>query len=338
MSNQTKHILVIRLSALGDVAMVEPVLRVLTQQYPDLRITVLTKAFYQPIFRDLRNVTVLKGDFKKRHKGISGLFTLSKEIKALNIDAVADLHNVLRSNILKYFLGKKTIQINKGRSEKKKLISGQRFTQLKTSHQRYAEVFESLGYSIKLSNWSPPKKASLSSHLLSSAPFNEKSVIGIAPFAAHKGKMYPFNLMKKVINELSKEHQIILFGGGEQEIKLLNQIENEVKNTVSIAGKFSLNEELDVISNLDVMLSMDSGNAHLAAMFGIKVVTIWGVTHPFAGFAPFNQPQDYMLLANREQFPQIPTSVYGNKYPLRYEDAAGSISPDTVVNKIRSII
>ena len=65
---------------------------------------------------------------------------------------------------------------------------------------------------------------------------------------------------------------------------------------VLVAGKLSFSEELDTISNLDCMISMDSGNAHLAAMYGVKVITIWGVTHPFAGFAPFHQPKEYSLL------------------------------------------
>ena len=107
---------------------------------------------------------------------------------------------------------------------------------------------------------------------------------------------------------------------------------------VNLAGNLSLEEELNVISNLDVMLSMDSGNGHLAAMLGKKVITIWGVTHPFAGFVPFNQPEEQQLLSDRKLFPKIPTSIYGNKFPEGYEQAAGSISPETIVSKIKDVI
>ena len=97
---------------------------------------------------------------------------------------------------------------------------------------------------------------------------------------------------------------MILFGGGQTEINILNAFEEQFENTINAAGKLNLEEEMDVISNLDVMLSMDSGNAHIAAMLGVKVVTIWGVTHPFAGFMPFNQPRRlYALLADRNQYP-----------------------------------
>jgi len=70
---------------------------------------------------------------------------------------------------------------------------------------------------------------------------------------------------------------------------------------------------------------------------GKKVITIWGVTHPFAGFSPFNQPKDYALLADREKYPLIPTSVYGNTFPDGYDNAAGSILPKTIIEKVNSL-
>ncbi|MBD0831193.1 glycosyltransferase family 9 protein [Aestuariibaculum sp. TT11] len=324
---------------MGDVAMTVPVLRAFTKQYPLVKITVLTRGFFMPFFNDIPNVNVFSADLKGKHKGVLGLYKLSKELKGLNIDAVADLHNVLRTNILKvFFLGTKFQQIDKGRSEKKALISGEIFKQLKTTHQRYAEVFGALGFSVDLSKLEFPNRSKLPEQVIQVIDHNTLKWIGIAPFAAHEGKMYPLDLMKEVIKALSKEHQIILFGGGEEETRVLNELEQSYNNVISIAGKLSFKEELDVISNLDVMLSMDSGNGHLAAMKGVKVVTLWGVTHPYAGFVPFNQPEDFQLVANREAFPRIPTSIYGNKYPEGYEKASASISPKTIIEKIKAII
>lgn len=339
MSKPKKHILVIRLSAMGDVAMTIPILRAFRQQHPGIKITVLTRSFFTPFFKYLDQVDVFTLDLKGKHKGFFGLYKLSKELKTLDFDAVADLHNVLRSNILKYFLfGKTFIQIDKGRAEKKTLISGEAFQQLKTTHVRYADVFGKLGFPTDISKPTFPKKVVLNEKLQNFIGENSKKRIGIAPFAAHDGKMYPLDLMEQVITALSKDYNVILFGGGEKELAILNGFETKFKKVINMAGKLSLNEELDVISNLDVMLSMDSGNAHIAAMLGIKVISIWGVTHPFSGFAPFNQPEDYMLLANRAEFPNIPTSVYGNKYPDNYKEAARSILPETVIEKIKSII
>ena len=79
---------------------------------------------------------------------------------------------------------------------------------------------------------------------------------------------------------------------------------------------------------------MDSGNAHIAAMLGVKVVTLWGATHPFAGFSPFNQPEQNALVSDRILFPKLPTSVYGNKKVEGYEDAMRTITVDAVVKSV----
>jgi ADP-heptose:LPS heptosyltransferase len=86
------------------------------------------------------------------------------------------------------------------------------------------------------------------------------------------------------------------------------------------------------------MLSMDSGNAHIAAMLGVKVITLWGSTHPFAGFSPFNQPLENCIIADREKFPLIPTSVYGNKKIADYKDAMRSIEPEKIISKVNNLL
>jgi ADP-heptose:LPS heptosyltransferase len=332
-----KHILVIRLSAMGDVAMTVPVLRAFTSQYPDVKLTVLTKSFFKPFFQDIPNVQVFEADIKNKHKGVFGLWKLSKELKALHFDAVADLHNVLRSKILKFFFfGKQVAQIDKGRQEKKALVDGHSFQQLKTTHERYADVFETLGYPLNLNNPHFPKKANLKPAYLERIGSDLKPWIGIAPFAAFEGKMYPIDLMESVIETLSKSYKVILFGAGNEEAKTLEGIANRFENTINLAGQFSLSEELDIISNLDVMLAMDSGNAHIAAMLGVKVITIWGVTHPYSGFLPFHHTMTSALLADRTIYPKIPTSVYGNKLPEGYQEAMRSISPEQIIIKVIS--
>ncbi|HLV14574.1 MAG TPA: glycosyltransferase family 9 protein [Xanthomarina sp.] len=324
---------------MGDVAMSVPVLKAFTTQYPDVKLTVLTKGFFTAFFRNLENVTIYPADLKGKHKGVFGLYRLSKELKSLHIDAVADLHNVLRTNILKiFFLGKPLVQINKGRAEKKALVTGKTFRQLKTTHERYADVFSKLGFPLDLSNVKFPNQVELNSKTLEVIGVTSKKMIGIAPFAAHESKMYPLDLMENVIEALSKSYHVLLFGGGEKEVEILSGFQSKYENVINLAGKLSLSEELDVISNLDIMLSMDSGNAHMAAMLGVKVITIWGVTHPFAGFAPYNQPEDFALLSDRAKFPLIPTSIYGNKFPESYKEASRSIAPNIIITKVNSVL
>ena len=160
----------------------------------------------------------------------------------------------------------------------------------------------------------------------------------MAPFSQYESKVYPLDLMQQVIDELTKNdsNKILLFGGGSEEIKKLNQLKNNHKNVIVLAGQTNLKEELAIISNLNVMLSMDSGNAHIAAMLGVKVITLWGATHPFTGFQPFHQPDDFCLTSDRKQYPFLPTSVYGNKKVAGYENAMRTILPSKVIEKINS--
>lgn len=341
---EIKHLLVIRLSAMGDVAMLVPVLLKINSDYPNLKITVLTKAFFAPIFKDIPNVEILPAEIYGKHKGISGLNRLAMELREKNIDAVADLHNVLRSNVLKFHFKLSGIplkQIDKGRAEKKALTRSKNkiFKPLKSTHQRYADVFAALGFPVDLSQIPFLPKRELSKSVFNFTGVKSNKWIGIAPFAQHKSKVYPEDLMKKVINGLNSDDiQIFLFGGGEAEKNILVEWENEFENVKNLTGKFSFEEEIQLISNLDIMLSMDSGNAHLAANFGIPVITLWGLTHPFAGFSAFGQPESNSLLPDLEKYPKIPTSVYGKEIPNGYENAMRDIPPEKVVEKIWELL
>ncbi len=338
------NVLVIRLSAMGDVAMTVPVLQTFRATYPDVKLTVLTREFFAPMFSDIENLMVYPADVTKKHKGLIGLHKLAKELRKLQITAVADLHNVLRSNILKsIFLvyGIKVVQIDKGRSEKKGLTRSKNkdFKQLKTTHQRYADVFEALGYPINLNKHTFPERQKLTKEITELTPNSTKKWLGIAPFAQYDSKTYPLELMIKVIEELdqSDQFEIFLFGGGKREAGILNNISSKYKSTVNVLGKLSFADELKLIGNLDAMLSMDSGNAHLAAMFGVPTITLWGVTHPFAGFMPFGQSIENAILPNLAQYEQVPTSIYGNKVPQGYEKVMYTIKPETVVKAILAL-
>ena len=325
--------------------MTVPVLRAFVEQHPTIKITILSKAFLKPLFSDIKNVTFYPADVQEKHKGFFGIYKLYKELKLLNIDAIADLHNVLRSQILRNFFKisfTKVRFINKGRREKKALtrVENKVFKQLKTTHERYADVFRDLGFKLDISTPKFPLKKQLSKEVLNITGEKKLKWIGIAPFAQYNSKMYPLNLMEKVISSLSEKGnlQILLFGGGKNEIEILERIASNYPNTLNVAGKIKLTQELNLISNLDCMLSMDSGNSHFAAMFGIKTLTIWGITHPFSGFSPFNQPYGNAILPDLEKYPNIPCSIYGNKVCNGYTDVMKSIAPIKIIHKILETI
>ncbi|MFM9989443.1 glycosyltransferase family 9 protein [Flavobacterium sp.] len=327
---------------MGDVAMTVPVLIAFVLQYPEVKITVVSRPFFKPFFNAIPNVSFFGVDVNNRHKGFLGLIKLFLDLKKLNIDAVADLHNVIRSKaISKLFVlfGKKVAASNKGRADKKALTRAENkiFKPLKTMFNVHCDTFKELGFDIILNNPTFPNKAILSEKIISIIGNKNEKWVGIAPFAQYESKVYPLDLMQETINDLSKNHdcKIFLFGGGNKEIEVLDSLSKGNKSVINIAGKITFQEELDLISNLDIMLSMDSGNAHIAAMLGVKVITLWGATHPFAGFSPFNQPLENALVSDREKYPLLPTSVYGNKIVSGYQDVMRTILPETIVNKIQ---
>ena len=345
MSQKAKHIAVIRLSAMGDVAMTVPVISAFIEQYPKVKITMVSRPFFKPFFSGIPNLTFFEIDLKIRHKGFFGLLRLFSDLKQLEIDAVADLHNVLRSQIIRNLFalsGKKVAFTDKGRNDKKALTRAEDkvFKPVRSMIERHVETFKKLGFSVDLSNPNFPAKAILSDKILNiSEEKNKYKWIGIAPFAQYESKVYPKDLMQTVITTLAKnnDYKTFLFGGN-KEIEILNAFAANKNNVVTIAGKLSFEEELQLISNLDVMLSMDSGNAHIAAMLGVNVITLWGATHPFAGFSPFNQPFENAVVSDRNKFPKLPTSVYGNKTVKGYQDAMRTILPETVVEKITTLL
>ncbi len=340
-----KHILVIRLSAMGDAAMTVPVIRAVVVQHPNVRITVVSRPFFKAFFEGIERIDFFAVDLKQRHKGFVGLIRLYKDLRKLNVDGFADLHNVLRSKVVRTFFklsGTKVAFLNKGRSEKKALTREENkvFKPLKPMHQRYADVFEQLGIKVDLAEISFPEKGILSDEIKIITGEKSGKWIGIAPFAQYQTKVYPLDLMQIVIDKLAQnpDQKIFLFGGGKTEIEQLDLLKKSHKNIIVVAGKIPFTDELKLISNLDIMLSMDSGNAHIASMYGVKTIVLFGATHPYAGFMPFGQPLENALIPDLEKYPKLPTSVYGNKVIDSYQDAMRSISPQSVVDKIKSVL
>ena len=150
------RILIIRFSALGDVAMTIPVIHSLAVQYPQHEITVLSRAVWQPLFQSLpENVNFVGADLTGKHKGLWGLNSLYSELKRMHFDYVADFHHVLRSKYLclRFRLANIPVAfICKGRAGKKKLVRRRHkvLENQKSSFRRYADVLEKLGLPVLL--------------------------------------------------------------------------------------------------------------------------------------------------------------------------------------------
>ena len=94
--------------------------------------------------------------------------------------------------------------------------------------------------------------------------------------------------------------------------------------------------ELSIMSQLDVMLSMDSANMHLASLVNTPVISIWGATHPYAGFMGWRQDKSNTV---EIELPCRPCSIFGNKPCWRKDYAClYEITPEMIIEKIKLLI
>lgn len=297
--------------------MLAPIVRAAATQYPELAVTMLSQQRFADLFAGMpSNVTFHGVDTKKAslHEIVSGLGSY---------DLVADMHSVIRSVYVRTAMrlkGAKTASIDKGRMEKRQLTRGKKHEPLKHTTERYAAVLAELGYPVVLENQPAVHDA------------HPRSGIGIAPFAAHPGKIYPIERMERVVALLSEKGEpIVLFGGGKKEKAILESWAQKYPNVESVAGRHSMAKELDIIRHLRVMVTMDSGNMHLASLVGTRVVSIWGATHPFAGFLGYGQSEKDCIQRNLDC---RPCSIYGNK-PCKFGDyRCMDIAPEQIVEKV----
>jgi len=351
-----RKLLVIRFSALGDVAMTVPVVTALGKAHPDMEITVLSsvaaEAIYKALLPPCSNIRVRGVRVKKDYKGIAGLNRLYAELKKEKYDAVADLHNVLRTQWLSLrfrISGVPVAVIDKGRDEKRKLVKHQTRRQLPTSFERYYRTIRRLGIDFDLrytadvracrekgirllDRWSTEAENS----------FRESAegniYVGVAPFSQHKGKIYPLEQMEKVIEGLLAEDERIrlLLFGSPAEKDVLDEWQKRHPRTTNCAGRGSLTDDICLMAVMRVMISMDSANMHLASLVGTPVVSIWGATHPLAGFLGWGQKSENTVQLD---LPCRPCSIFGNK-PCRFGTYAcmRQLPPESIVQRVRAVL
>lgn len=331
-----KTILVIRFSALGDVALTVPVLKHLSFFNPDTRFIVVSDSRWADLFIGIERVSFQGFDLKKNYAGLSGIIRIFWFLlKSYQFKAVADLHGVIRSHILSmlfFVSGKQIASINKGRSEKANLTrkNHKQLFQIPHTTERYLKVFEQLGLSVNLQQFTNEmikvKKV---------ASVTKK--IGFAPFAKHVLKMYPLEKMEQVVRYFDKEgYEMYFFGKGNRERTTIDDWNKKYKHAVSIPDAATLKDELKIISALDLLVTMDSANMHLASNANIPVLSMWGPTHPVAGFYGFRQdPSNAVQL----DLSCRPCSVYGNNPCWRGDHACmQEIHPAFIVSKIEEMI
>ena len=346
------HLLLLRFSAMGDVALLAPVVAAFAQRYPEVGVTLVTRKKFAVFFSQFPNVRVIGADFEDRHRGFAGLVRLFRELRQLaHFSVVVDAHQNLRSGVIKSLfrlVGVPSVTIDKGRAEKKALTrkANKVRQQLPHSVDRYARVFERAGFLLQ-----PEKPFTFLPHTSAEAELavflDRQSItptapwLGVAPFAQHEQKMWPFERFAPLLDHLyaGSPLTIFLFGGGGHETAQLETLRQQFPQAVLVAGQLSLAAELALIRRLHGMLCMDSGNMHLAALSGVPVLSIWGATHPHAGFGPWGQGEEALLQIPTDVLSCRPCSVFGNKPCWRGDLAClRAISVEAVAGRVQAML
>ncbi|MEM9338067.1 MAG: glycosyltransferase family 9 protein [Bacteroidota bacterium] len=287
-------ILIIRFSSIGDIVLTTPVVRNLKIQR-DAIVHYVTKQAYRSILSSnpyIDKIHVLNGS----------LGSLITELRKENFDVIIDLHNNLRSRIIKARLRKKSFTFHK-LNLKKWIFVNFKINLLPNVHivDRYMQTVQPLG--VKMDNlgldYFIPEKDEIEDEWL---PETHKS--GFAVFvvgAKFKTKRLPVKRMIELCDRINKP--IVLVGGkedqevaeeitaffepGSQEVEKEMEVLNKKTVIFNACGKFSLNQSASIISKANWVFTHDTGMMHVAAAFKKYVFSIWGNTTPLFGMFPY---------------------------------------------------
>lgn len=343
-NKEKRSVLVARFSALGDIAMTLPAVYDACTANPDTAFYFLTRHHPAQLFINKQaNLTIVPINFDN-YKGMGGMWRLAKALrKRYGITHFVDLHDVLRTKFLRLFLrlsGVTCHHIEKGRRARNELTrrNNKVLIQLKPMPERYRDVFYKSG--VALANdfdglW-PKGKAPAEEFAKVTPPKKEGEYwLAIAPFAKHRGKVYPINQLERVVENFAHRegYKIFIFGFGEEESGIIEKMARRFPAVVNMAkANIGLAAELALLNHCDTMLSMDSANMHLASLVGLRAVSVWGATHPYAGFLGWRQrTRDVIQL----DVTCRPCSIFGDRpcYRSDYHCLAG-INPRIIIDRI----
>jgi len=326
---------------MGDVLLTLPVLRGILDSNPGHELVFVTRKKFIPYFAGIDRLILVSFDPENQHKGLSGILRLFLELRRYGFRTLVDLHGNLRTSLIDglfILTGCRIYRVKKHRKLRRLIISRKLVgTSVPQATDRYLQVFEKAGVSGKII----PEAVAVPD-LRNQASDSDSGIlkIGIAPLSKHQTKNWGLDQVKELISLLRMKYpvEIHLFGGPEDH-DILDSL--TAPRVINHAGTAPVAEELMLIRSIDVFISMDSANMHLASLAGVPTLSVWGPTDPSLGFAAVNQPAENSLFADPAVVTCRPCSVYG-EIPCRRTDSPmicmKLIKPEMVLEKINQIL
>jgi lipopolysaccharide heptosyltransferase II len=286
-----RHILVMRLSSIGDILLTTPVLRLLRQHYPTAQIDFLVQARYQDLLRS--NPCVDRLILWQAGQGGQTLRTL----RQARYDLVLDLHRTLRSRLLYCGIWARCkLAYNKHPLRRALLVRlGWNTLQAMTPvPELYAAPLRRLGVSAPLPALemplAPGSHEAMRAHLAKVFPDGAvRPLLAVAPGARWPTKRWPVERFAKVAQELAAPHQaaVVVLGGAAD-----RPLGQELCRWLSVpvldsTGTLTLMQTAALLQRCRLLLSNDSGLMHMATALEVPVVAVFGPTVQEFGFYPF---------------------------------------------------
>jgi ADP-heptose:LPS heptosyltransferase len=321
-SDPVKNILVVRFSSLGDLGLLYPALTSFLHQHSAYTIILVIKEDFAPLFQGIERLIIYPVNTKK-YKGFLGMFKLSELLNnSFYFKTVIDAHQVLRTFLLNFFLrinGKKVFKLKKSRKKRNALTRKHNkiFQPLPHATEQYLNIFREAGFPTKLEHgpYLPDAENSFAKSVFEELKISDdKKLIGIAPFAKWQTKVLPLHKMEHLLKLISESGKFnVLLFGSLKEAPHLKLWEEKFSSTYYVGGKGDLSDEIHLMKKLSLLVSMDSANMHLGALAGIRLMTIWGSTHRYAGFGPVNSGEELPIEISEKELTCRPCSVFGDK-------------------------
>jgi len=296
MINGSEHILIIKLSAIGDVVHTIPFVEVLKSNYPKLKIDWCLDKEMCPIVEgnpDINRIIVSnRNDWKRdlfylsRWSGITkDVYCFIKELHKRRYDMVIDLQGLLKSGIITGICkADRKIGLN-GAREYGWFFVNETVSVNYNQHaiDRYLQVAEYLGCSSL--NWSwkiyiSDKEKREADNLISQINKNGLPLVAINPCSRWETKLWPAEKFSELTKKLLDMGIKPLFLGGIKDRKLIDSILDGLKGAVNLAGLVNLKQLAYIYSRSDAVVTVDTGPMHIAVMAGARVVAIFGPTDP----------------------------------------------------------
>jgi len=284
-------ILVLRFSSIGDIVLTTPVLRALAQQVPGAAVHVATKPGYRGLLEP--------NPYVARVHTLSGpLNDLVSELKAEKFDFIVDLHNNLRTRLIKLRLGVKASSFDK-LNWPKWLLVNLKINRLPDVHivQRYLAAAAPLGVQDDGRGLDYFIPAGQEVDIKTLPPAFQAGYVAVAIGAQHATKRLPLEKLVELCQRLAPRPIMLL--GGPEDAPVAEAIMAEIVNLNPLirsathpliengCGRYSLHQSASLLRQASFVVSHDTGLMHIAAAFGKLIYSVWGNTVPEFGMYPF---------------------------------------------------